>query len=81
MPANRACYDYGYAAAVAPVARGESGRCDRDHTAITFSVGELDTIVDGHLVSVDSDRVRAQVAGAALGLRESSWAARSRRDG
>ena len=45
MPANRACYDYGYAAAVAPVARGESVSCDRDHTAITFSVGELDTIV------------------------------------
>ena len=61
---NRACYDYGYAAAVAPVARGESVPCDRDHTAITFSVGELDTVVDGHLVSVDSDRVQAQVAGA-----------------
>ena len=64
MPANRACYDYGYAAAVAPVARGESVSCDRDHTAITFSVGELDTVVDGHLVSVDSDRVQAQVADA-----------------
>ena len=62
MPRNRACYDYGYAAAVAPVARGESVPCDRDHTAITFSVGELDTVVDGHLVSVDSDRVQAQVA-------------------
>ena len=64
VPANRACYDYGYAAAVAPVARGESVSCDRDHTAITFSVGELDTVVDGHLVSVDSDRVQAQVADA-----------------
>ena len=33
-----------------------------DHTAITFYVGDLDTVVDGHLVAVDSDRVQAQVA-------------------
>jgi len=62
VPKDRACYAYRYAAAVAPVARGASVPCDRQHTAITFSVGELDTVVDGHLVSVDSDRVRAQVA-------------------
>jgi hypothetical protein len=61
-PRTRACYDYGYAAAVAPVAREEAVPCTRDHTAITFLVGELDTVVGGHLVSVDSDRVRAQVA-------------------
>jgi hypothetical protein len=62
MPRNRACYDYGYAAAIAPVARGEPVPCDREHTAITFTVGDLETVVDGHLVSVDSDRVQAQVA-------------------
>ena len=62
VPGNRACYDYGYSAAVAPVAHGEPVPCDRDHTAITFAVGDLDTVVDGHLVSVDSDRVQAQVA-------------------
>jgi hypothetical protein len=62
VPRARACYDYGYAAAVAPVAHGASVPCDRDHTAITFAVGDLDTVVDGHLVSVDSDRVQAQVA-------------------
>ena len=61
-PRNRACYDYGYAAAVAPVARGDSVPCDRDNTAITFAVGDLDTVIDGHLLSVDSDRVQAQVA-------------------
>ena len=64
VPDDRACYDYGYAAAVAPVARGASVPCDRDHTAITYAVGDLDTVVDGHLVSVDSDRVQAQVADA-----------------
>ncbi len=62
VPGNRACFDYGYSAAVAPVAHGEPVPCDRDHTAITFAVGDLDTVVDGHLVSVDSDRVQAQVA-------------------
>ncbi|MBF4770057.1 septum formation family protein [Nocardioides agariphilus] len=61
-PRNLACYSYGYAAAVAPVARGKSVPCDSAHNAITFSVGDLDTVVDGHLVSVDSDRVQAQIA-------------------
>jgi hypothetical protein len=62
-PRSRACYGYGYAAAVAPVTHGDPVPCDSLHTAITFSVGELDTVVDGHLVSVDSDRVQQQVAG------------------
>jgi hypothetical protein len=61
-PRNRACYGYGYAAAVAPVAHREPISCDQAHTAITFAVGDLDTVVAGHLVSVDSDRVQAQVA-------------------
>jgi Septum formation len=64
VPRDRACYAYGYPAAVAPFAHGEPVPCERDHTAITFAVGELDTVVDGHLVSVDSDRVQAQVAAA-----------------
>jgi len=64
VPRTRACYRYGYAAAVAPVARGRPVPCERKHTAITFAVGDLDTVVDGHLVSVDSDRVQAQVADA-----------------
>ena len=63
-PADRACYAYGYDAAVAPVAHREPVPCVREHTAITFSVGDLDTVVDGHLLSVDSDRVQAQVADA-----------------
>lgn len=61
-PKSRACYVYSYRSAVAPVAHGEPVPCDRAHTAITFRVGELDTIVDGHLVSVDSQRVQDQVA-------------------
>ena len=61
-PPDRACYSYEYRAAVAPVAHGEPVPCDRPHTAITFRVGNLDTVVDGHLVSVDSQRVQDQVA-------------------
>jgi hypothetical protein len=36
--------------------------CTRQHTSQTYAVGELDTAVDGHLLAVDSDRVRAQLA-------------------
>ncbi len=61
-PGNRDCYAYGYGSAVAPVAEGDPVPCDRPHTAITFQVGDLDTVVDGHLVSVDSQRVQDQVA-------------------
>jgi hypothetical protein len=61
-PRNHACYAYGYRMAVAPVAHGAPVPCSHAHTAITFDVGDLDTVVDGHLVSVDSDRVQAQVA-------------------
>ncbi len=63
-PRNRDCYDYRYAAAIAPVTHGDPVPCAMRHTAMTFSVGQLDTVVDGHLVSVDSDRVRAQIASA-----------------
>ena len=61
-PPDRACYAYGYRTAVAPVAHTVAVPCDRAHTAITYTVGDLDTVVAGHLVSVDSDRVQAQVA-------------------
>jgi hypothetical protein len=63
-PKDRACYAYRYDDAVAPVAHGKPVPCDHAHTAITFSVGELDSVVDGHLLSVDSDHVQAQVADA-----------------
>ena len=63
-PSNRACYAYDYRSAIAPVTKDGSIPCNRKHTAITFEVGDLDTVVDGHLVSVDSDRVQAQVADA-----------------
>jgi len=44
------------------VTRRDPVPCARKHTAITFRVGELTSVVDGHLLSVDSDGVQAQVA-------------------
>ena len=37
-------------------------RCAAPHTSQTYAVGQLRTTVDGHLVAVDSERVRQQVA-------------------
>jgi len=61
-PREGACHRLTYAAAVAPTAPRRDVRCTRAHTAVTFAVGRLDTVVDGHLVTVDTERVRGQVA-------------------
>ncbi len=54
----RACYALAYDEAVAPTKPPQAGRCDREHTAITFHVGTLDAVVDGHLLAVDSRLVQ-----------------------
>ncbi|MGB0101795.1 MAG: septum formation family protein [Nocardioides sp.] len=61
-PANRACYDLSYSDAVAPTTSAEPVGCSRPHTAMTYATGDLDTVVDGHLLAVDSERVQDQVA-------------------
>ncbi|WP_182523725.1 septum formation family protein [Nocardioides dongkuii] len=61
-PETGACYRLTYAEALAPTVDAEPVPCARRHTARTFAVGELDTVVDGHLLAVDSARVRRQVA-------------------
>lgn len=63
-PAARACYRLAYDEAVAPTSDHEPVDCGGRHTSVTFAVGELDTVVDGHLLAVDSDRVQAQPAAA-----------------
>ncbi len=63
-PARGACYAYPYSVAVSPVNPQTPVPCPQKHTARTFAVGDLDTLVAGHLISVDSDRVQAQVASA-----------------
>lgn len=62
VPPDRGCYRLSYDQAVAPTASSGPVSCDKTHTSATYAVGELDTVVDGHLLAVDSDRVQAQVA-------------------
>ncbi len=59
-PAQDACFALSYAEALAPTTRTPTTACDRPHTAQTFAVGRLETVVDGHLLAVDAARVRAQ---------------------
>jgi hypothetical protein len=61
-PESDRCYRLAYDDAVAPTTRRRPVPCSGEFTARTFHVGELDTLVDGHLVAVDSDRVRDQLA-------------------
>ena len=61
-PDDRACYALDYDQAVAPTSDEHPVDCQDDHTSMTFAVGRLHTVVDGHLLAVDSDRVQAQVA-------------------
>jgi hypothetical protein len=61
-PKDRACYRLDYTEAVAPTVDVRSTPCVRPHTSMTYAVGPLDAVVDGHLLAVDSERVRNQVA-------------------
>ena len=61
-PDDRACYELSFDDALAPTTTAEVTDCDSRHTSMTFSVGTLDTVVDGHLLAVDSDRIMDQVA-------------------
>lgn len=63
-PAARGCHRLTWEEAIAPAAPVEdrSVPCGRPHTAQTYAVGRLDTVVDGHLLAVDSARVSRQAA-------------------
>lgn len=61
-PRPGACHRMSYSDVVAPTASQRDVPCDSRHTSVTYAVGELDTVVGGHLVTVDSQRVRDQVA-------------------
>ncbi|MCW2794363.1 MAG: hypothetical protein JWO76_3461 [Nocardioides sp.] len=61
-PHERACYRLDFDAAVAPTNETKPSDCGAEHTSMTYAVGTLDTVVDGHLVAVDSQRVQDQVA-------------------
>lgn len=57
-----ACYDLSFPQALAPTSSKKPTTCSTQHTSETYAVGRLDTLVDGHLLAVDSDRVQRQVA-------------------
>ncbi len=61
-PVLGACYRLSYDEAVAPTNADGPVSCDKGHTSQTFAVGQLDLVVNGHLLAVDSDAVRKQVA-------------------
>jgi hypothetical protein len=63
-PATGACYQLPFDAAVAPTSDVAAVPCKQPHTSVTFAVGTVDAVVDGHLVAVDSQRVQNQVAAA-----------------
>ena len=62
LPADDACYRLSYGQALAPTSTRRPVACEDAHTAQTFAVGHLASVVDGHLLAVDSDHVQAQVA-------------------
>jgi hypothetical protein len=64
FPKDRDCYLLGVEEAVAPTADLPPVDCAEEHTAITFAVGRLDNIADGHLLAVDSQQVQDMVASA-----------------
>jgi hypothetical protein len=61
-PDDRACYRLDFNGAVAPTNDAKPVACDTEHTSMTYAVDTLDTVVDGHLLAVDSQRVQDQVA-------------------
>ncbi|MCH1868450.1 septum formation family protein [Nocardioides sp. CFH 31398] len=61
-PEPQTCYPLGFDDALAPTSEVEPVECTTEHTSRTFAVGDLDLVVDGHLLAVDSERAQAQPA-------------------
>lgn len=62
-PKAGACYDLDFDAATQPTSEADPVSCRDRHTAQTFHVGRLETVVDGHLLAVDSALAQRQVQG------------------
>lgn len=60
-PPAKGCYDLGFDAATEPTNDSRPVPCSKRHTAQTYHVGRLDTVVDGHLLAVDSEMAQRQV--------------------
>lgn len=60
-PPGGGCYRLGFAELAEPTSVDDPVPCAWRHTTQTIHVGELDTVVEGHSVSVNSEHVRAQL--------------------
>jgi hypothetical protein len=56
------CYRLTLEDAARPTNEARPVKCTGAHTARTIHVGRLDTVIDGHSLGVDSDRVQQQLA-------------------
>ncbi len=63
-PRVGSCHDLTVSEATDPVDASAPVPCSEPHTSVTIEVGQLTPVLDGHLLAVDSPRVRAQIAGA-----------------
>lgn len=61
-PARDVCHQMTWDQALAPTDESAQVACGQDHTAETYAVGELKTVIGGHLLAVDATRVQQQVA-------------------
>jgi Septum formation len=61
-PRGSSCYRLDFEEATRPTSDASPVPCSRRHSAQTYFVGRLDTVVDGHLLAVDSKVAQRQVA-------------------
>ncbi len=62
VPRVGSCHALSVSEATDPVDASGPVPCRRPHTSVTIKVGELSPVADGHLLAVDSETVRAQIA-------------------
>jgi hypothetical protein len=61
-PRKGDCHELSLGEATDPVDPGETVPCAEPHTAVTYEVGRISSLADGHLLAVDSPTVRARIA-------------------
>jgi hypothetical protein len=61
-PRKGDCHELTLDEATDPVDPGETVPCGQPHTAVTYRVGQISSLADGHLLAVDSPTVRARIA-------------------
>lgn len=63
-PVVGSCHSLTVREATDPVDTGDPVPCREPHTSVTTKVGQIDAVVDGHLLAVDSRTVRSRIADA-----------------